>query len=84
VLTYVGLYGTLVYLAGTLIRPARWRGLAVGALLALLGAVGPSRIHQGHHWPTDVSASYLLGTAYVVGVTSLYRRIKARRAGVRP
>jgi membrane-associated phospholipid phosphatase len=84
VLTYVGLYGTLAYLAGTLIRPARWRGLVVGALLALLGAVGPSRIHQGHHWPTGVSASYLLGTAYVVGVTSLYRRIKARRAGVRP
>jgi membrane-associated phospholipid phosphatase len=84
VLTYVGLYGTLTYLAATLIRPARWRTAVVGGLLALLAAVGPSRVHQGHHWPTDVTASYLLGTAYVIGVTSLYRRIKARRAGLRP
>jgi membrane-associated phospholipid phosphatase len=84
VLTYVGLYGTLAYLASTLIRPARWRTAVVGGLLALLAAVGPSRVHQGHHWPTDVTASYLLGTAYVIGVTSLYRRVKARRAGTRP
>lgn len=84
VLTYVGLYGTLAYLAATLIRPARWRRGIVGGLLALIAMVGPSRIHQGHHWPTDVSASYLLGTAWVVAVTGVYRRRKARRAGVRP
>lgn len=84
VLTYVGLYGTLAYLAATLIRPARWRGVLVGGLLALIAAVGPSRIHQGHHWPTDVSASYLLGTAWVVAVTGIYRRRKARRAGLEP
>lgn len=83
VLTYVGLYGTLAYLAATLIRPARWRAAVVGGLLALIAAVGPSRIHQGHHWPTDVTASYLLGTAWVIAVTSAYRRGKARLAGVR-
>lgn len=84
VLTYVGVYGTLAYLAATLLRPVRVRRVVVGALLALVAAVGPSRIHQGHHWPTDVSASYLLGTAWVVVVTSTYRRRKARRAGTRP
>jgi len=55
----------------------------VAALLGLVAAVGPSRIHQGHHWPTDVTASYLLGSAYLAGLTTLYRRVKARRAGVR-
>ena len=37
------------------------------ALLGLVALVGPSRIQQGHHWFTDVTASYLLGTSYVVG-----------------
>ncbi|MGZ8874624.1 MAG: phosphatase PAP2 family protein [Halobacteriota archaeon] len=40
-------------------------------LLAMVGLVGPSRIYEGHHWPTDVTASYLLGTAYVIGLTAL-------------
>ena len=84
VITFVGIYGFLAYLANTLIRPVAPRRVLTGALLGLVALVGPSRVHQGHHWPTDVTASYLLGTAYLVGTTSLYRRIKtgrARRAG---
>lgn len=82
VLTYVGTYGFLAVLAGTLIRPIVPRRVAVGGLVGLVGLVGPSRIQQGHHWPTDVTASYLLGTSYLVGVVELYRRLKAR--SVRP
>ena len=82
VLTYMGTYGLLAYFAHTLIRPVRVRRLAVGGLLALLASVGPSRVHRGHHWPTDVIASYLLGTSYLVGLIAVYRRIKARRAGI--
>jgi membrane-associated phospholipid phosphatase len=48
----------------------------------MVGLVGPSRIQQGHHWFTDVVASYLLGTSYLIGVAALYRRMKARRAGL--
>jgi len=51
--------------------------------LGLVTLVGPSRIQQGHHWFTDVTASYLLGTSYVVGLAALYRRVKAHRAEVR-
>ena len=83
VLTYMGVYGFLAYLAHTLIRPVAFRRAVVAGLLGLVAAVGPSRIHQGHHWPTDVTASYLLGSAYLAGLTTLYRRVKARRAGVR-
>ncbi len=81
VITYVGTYGFLAYLVHTLLRPVALRRAIVGGLLGLLALVGPSRVYEGHHWPTDVSASYLLGSAYVVGLTSLYRRVKARRVG---
>jgi membrane-associated phospholipid phosphatase len=76
VITYMGTYGFLTYLAHTLIRPVAPRRVVVGGLAALLALVGPSRIYQGHHWPTDVTASYLLGTSYVIALTTLYRRVK--------
>jgi membrane-associated phospholipid phosphatase len=83
-ITYVGVYGYLAYLAHTLLRPAAWRRTIVAGLLGLIALVGPSRVHQGHHWFTDVTASYLLGIAYLIGLTGLYRRIKAARVGMRP
>jgi undecaprenyl-diphosphatase len=82
-ITYVGVYGYLAYLAHTLLRPAAWRRVIVAALLGLVAFVGPSRIHQGHHWLTDVTASYLLGLAYLIGLTGLYRRVKARGGRVK-
>jgi membrane-associated phospholipid phosphatase len=79
VITYVGTYGFLAFLAHALVRPVAPRRIIVGSLVALLALVGPSRIYQGHHWPTDVTASYFLGTSYLVALTALYRRVKARR-----
>jgi undecaprenyl-diphosphatase len=76
VLNYMGVYGFLAFLVESLVRPALIRRALVGALVALLAGVGPSRIYLGHHWLTDVSASYLLGTSYLLGLTSLYRRSK--------
>ena len=76
VLTFVGTYGFAAYLAATLIRNAAARDLATGGLVTLVLLVGPSRIYQGHHWPTDVTASYLVGTAYLVVVVSAYHRAK--------
>jgi undecaprenyl-diphosphatase len=77
VLTFVGTYGFLAVLAESLVRPRLARRLLVGGLVGLIALVGPSRIQQGHHWPTDVTASYLLGTSYLVAVTALYRRLKS-------
>ncbi len=82
VITYVGTYGFAAYLAHTLIRPRGFRRAIVAALAGLVALVGPSRIYQGHHWATDVSASYLLGTSYLIGLIEVYRRVK-RRAGPR-
>ena len=83
VLTFVGFYGFLAFLAATLVRPVAIRRLLVGFLVGLIGLVGPSRIQQGHHWPTDVTASYLLGTSYLLGVIAIYRRLKGRRVASR-
>jgi len=81
VLSYMGVYGFLAYALSTLIRPRAARRLIVGALTALLALVGPSRIYLGHHWATDVTASYLLGTSYLLGLTAVYRRVKIRAMG---
>ena len=50
-------------------------------LLAMVGLVGPSRIYEGHHWPTDVAVSPLLGTTYVIELIALYQRVRARDRG---
>jgi len=76
VITFVGTYGFMAYLAHTLVRDPVLRLAATGGLLGLVVLVGPSRIYQGHHWPTDVTASYLLGTTYLIVVVTAYRRLK--------
>lgn len=77
VLTYIGVYGFLAHLAGAHLRglPAR---LAVGALVGLVGLVGPSRVQQGHHWPSDVLGSYLVGLPLLAVYVEAYRRAKER------
>lgn len=76
VLNYMGVYGFLAYLAGTRLRPGALRNAIVGGLVSLLALVGPSRVYLGHHWFTDVLASYLLGIAYLLGITALYSRVR--------
>jgi undecaprenyl-diphosphatase len=79
VLSYVGTYGILAYLVSSRVRDARLRRLLIAPPLALIALVGPSRIHQGHHWLTDVLASYLLGISYVTALAALYRRLLRRK-----
>lgn len=76
VINYMGVYGFLAFLAHTWIRPAIIRRAVVGFLMGLLSLVGMSRVYLGHHWFTDVLASYLLGTTWLVGLTALYRKAK--------
>ena len=78
VLTYVGTYGFLAFVVYSVIGPPQVRWPLSLGLVGLVVAVGPSRIYQGHHWPTDVTASYMLGFAYLIGLMALYRRVKGR------
>ena len=76
VINYTGVYGFLAFLVHSHVRAVRVRRLVVSFLLGLIALVGPSRVYLGHHWPTDVLASYLLGTSYLLGLTAVYRRVK--------
>jgi membrane-associated phospholipid phosphatase len=78
VLNYMGVYGFLSYLVYTWVRPTAVRRIVLSLLLSLVGLVGPSRIYLGHHWFTDVMASYFLGTTYLIALTGIYRRVKLR------
>jgi membrane-associated phospholipid phosphatase len=76
VIIYMGVYGFLAFLAHVWIRSDIIRRSVVGFLMSMLALVGPSRVYLGHHWFTDVLASYLLGTTYLIGLTTVYRRVK--------
>jgi undecaprenyl-diphosphatase len=78
VLIYAGVYGFLAFLLETLVRPAHLRRIATSLLVGMVAIVGPSRIYLGHHWFTDVVASYLVGTSYLLGLAAIYRRVKTR------
>lgn len=78
VLNYIGVYGFLAYLVHTWIRPKAIRRSVVGVLMSLLALVGPSRVYLGHHWFTDVIASYMLGTTYLIAITNVYRKVRIR------
>jgi undecaprenyl-diphosphatase len=78
VINYIGVYGFLFYLVSTYVKPGFIRKPVLAILGGMIALVGPSRIYLGHHWLTDVLASYLLGFSYLVGLTSIYERLKWR------
>jgi membrane-associated phospholipid phosphatase len=69
----MGFYGFLGFLLAEHLRDGPLRNASVATLTSVLALVGPSRIQQGHHWTTDVLASYLLGSAYLLALVQLYR-----------
>jgi undecaprenyl-diphosphatase len=73
VATYVAVYGFAAWLL------ARRAPIAAASLVALILAIGPSRVRGGDHWASDVLAGYLLGAAYLAVLLAC-----ARRAGVNP
>jgi undecaprenyl-diphosphatase len=72
VLTYVCFYGFLGFLLSEELANGPGRTASVAGIAAALALIGPSRIEQGHHWATDVLASYLLGLAYLLVLVQLY------------
>jgi undecaprenyl-diphosphatase len=74
VLTYVMFYGFLAHLLIVHGRPGGATPVMGGALLVLVALVGPSRVEEGHHWATDVAASYLVGGASLLALIELHDR----------
>ncbi len=78
VLTYMAFYGFLGFLLAEELDDGPLRNASVVTLTGVLALVGPSRIQQGHHWTTDVVASYLLGSAYLLALVELFRATQPR------
>jgi undecaprenyl-diphosphatase len=69
---------TLAVLIASL-EPNRGTKAMVFALaVALIIAVGFSRIYLGVHWPSDVLAGWCLGAAWALGAWIVLRRITRR------
>jgi membrane-associated phospholipid phosphatase len=75
VLTYVVFYGFLAHLVSAHSRPGVVNAAAVAGLVGLITLVGPSRVEEGHHWTTDVVASYFVGTATLLVLIGLHDRL---------
>lgn len=68
------LFGFLAFLAFEhRSRPKISIVIAVLSILLVI-AVGPSRIYQGDHWPSDVAAGYLFAGIALMILFPLYRR----------
>lgn len=69
-------YGMLLYLSVAAVRThARWRPWlrAVQVVCVyFIVFVGPSRVLEGEHWPSDAFASYVLGALVLVLAIALY------------
>jgi glycerophosphoryl diester phosphodiesterase/membrane-associated phospholipid phosphatase len=78
VINYIGVYGTAAYLAAFNIKSRPLRRVVLFVTGSLLSLVGPSRVYLGHHWASDVTASYLLGSSYVLGLGGVYGALKDR------
>lgn len=73
-LHYTVFWGFVSYLLYTRLRGTWLRFGPVGIVGVLVGLVGPSRVYLGHHWLTDVLASYCLGSGYLMGLIGLHTR----------
>lgn len=74
------LYITMALVFGALLqsRGRRWALLAGAVFLSL--AIAWSRVWLGVHWPSDVIAGLLAGSAWAFGAVALFHRIDAAAA----
>jgi undecaprenyl-diphosphatase len=78
VINYIGVYGTFAYLVANSVDSKLLRRMILLPIALMLALVGPSRIYLGHHWATDTTASYLLGTSYLLALAGVYNEVKNR------
>lgn len=62
-------FGFLLFLTDQRRQPARWLGPVRLLSAALIVLIGPSRVLEGEHWPSDVPEGLLVGAFWrVLGI----------------
>lgn len=77
----VGTAGFLFYLWMRASKSWIERGIALLLLAVLTAAVGLSRVRMGTHWPSDVIAGTVIGTAWLVTIAVALHRAEAKTYG---
>jgi len=72
-------YGMLTYLIVRHISSWHWRLVVITLTLALIAAIGVSRVYLGVHYPTDVVAGYFAGGMWLAFCISLLIWRESRR-----
>ncbi len=73
-------YGLVAWFAINRAKTLRLRALLFFAAAAVAVTVGFSRVYLGVHWPSDVLASYVLGSAWLATVVTALTIAEARVA----
>jgi membrane-associated phospholipid phosphatase len=73
------LYGVLIVIVFAYCGRALWRRLAVTAAVAIVVAIGMSRLYRGMHYPSDVAGGVVLGLLWVTVTTAVLLHGQVRR-----
>ena len=60
------------------LKQGLWRNVVLTLLAMVVLLIGPSRVYQGAHWPSDVGAAYLVGALWLAVQIVAYIETKAR------
>jgi len=74
VVNLTAIFGFLIFLVVTQLRPSWGRTLLLILLAMPIAGIGISRVYAGQHWPSDVLGGYLLGLIWLGITVVLYRR----------
>lgn len=78
VVHYVTFYGFVFYTLWSHLKEGKGRNAVLTLLALVVLLIGPSRVYQGAHWPSDVAAAYLVGSLWLAVLIVGYIETKAR------
>lgn len=81
VLTNVAIFGFVIFLAYTHLRPSWQRTLLLIVFGLPIAVVGIARVYAGHHWPSDVLGGYMLGGMWLSVMIHVYHSRVGGQAG---